>query len=117
VAQDFESMELIGGLSNPATRDKLARLNAHRKSLLRDSGALGKPTPSPPARAGELARSIYAVLADSQEAMSVSEIRAAVERQLQQPVNPGSLKAYLSEATLAANPKFRRIARGSYRLV
>jgi hypothetical protein len=108
-------MELLGALSNPATLDKLMRLNALRKNLLKDSNLLAEPSPRPPTRAGEMAKTIDAVLAEAGESMRVAEVHAAVERRLQQPVNRRSVKAYLSEATLADRPKFRRTTRGSYR--
>jgi len=108
-------MELIGALSNPATRNKLAKLNAIRERLLQDAPPIATTTSRPPARAGDVARTVDAVLA-SHGLMRVGEIHQAVEQRLNRPVNRKTVKAYLSEGTLAATPKFVRSRRGRYRL-
>lgn len=73
-------MGLIGALSNRATQDRIARLSACRRALLKNRRALSKPTPRPSARPGEMVKAVEAVLAKSGESMRVSEIQHNVVR-------------------------------------
>jgi hypothetical protein len=109
-------MELASALSNRENRKKLTMLKAMKDGLLQNAPEQTPATSRPPARAGDLLKAICAVLVDSSEAMEVSAIREAAERRLQSPVNPGSVKACLSEGALSTPARFIRTKRGMYRL-
>jgi hypothetical protein len=109
-------MDLLGALSNSANRDKLARLAASRRRLLRGAPAQVAPTPRPPARAGEVVQAVEEVLA-SKGVMRVGEVVLAVENSLQRVVNRKTVKACLSEGALATPPRFKRTGHGRYRLI
>jgi hypothetical protein len=110
-------VELAGALSNQATRDKLAKLNACRKRLLKEGRVDVKVTERPPARAGDIVKAIVAVLAESGGHMRACEVHLAVEHRLRRPVSRKSVKACLSEWTLSATPLFRRVSYGRYSLL
>lgn len=110
-------MELMGALSNRENHEKLARLNALRRDLLEDAPEKAPVTSRPQAGAGAILKAICAVLDESGEVMEVSAIREAVEHCLQRPVNPGSVKACLSEGSLATPARFKRTGYGCYRLI
>lgn len=94
----------------------LARLDKLRRKLLREAASSPRQSTPPSHRTGELPRAITKDLADTAEPMHVSDIRVAVERLLDRPVNYRSVKNRLSEGTLLRKPRFERVARGYYRL-
>ena len=108
-------MGLIGALTNPANRGKLAGLVACRKRLLNGAPTEIASTPRPPARAGEIAEAVQEVLA-THGIMRVGEVFLAVQNLLGHEVNRGTVKACLSEGASATPPKFKRSGRGRYRL-
>ena len=105
----------MGALCNPANREKVARLAACRRRLLSGAPAQVAPAPRPPARAGEVVEAIQAVLA-THGTMRVSEVFLAVQSQLRREVNRSTVKACLSEGSLATPPRFKRAGYGRYRL-
>lgn len=109
-------MALMGALCNPANRERTAQLVACRRRLLNGAPTQIAPTPHPPARAGEIAEAVQAVLA-THGTMRVGEVFLAVRNLLQREVNRGTVKACLSEGALATPPKFKRVGRGRYRLI
>ncbi len=102
-------MDLMGGLSNPANRERVARLAACRRRLL--AGALAKvaPTPRPPARAGEVAEAVQAVLA-THGTMRVGEVFLAVQNHLKREVNRSTSRRVSRKAPLRRLPDSRERA-------
>jgi hypothetical protein len=58
---------------------------------------------------------VVAVLATATEPMHVSQIHREVEKVLARPVNPRSIKGYLSAGALKTEPQFVRTGYGYYR--
>lgn len=114
--QGLPKVDLIGALCNPTAKDALSQLVALKRKLLKDAPAVVPPSARPLARAGELLQSAVAVLSDSDRPLRVAEVRQEIECRLGRPVNPGSVKACLSEWTIGPSPRFERVERGVYRL-
>jgi hypothetical protein len=110
-------VDLFGALSNQSVQDRLAHLAILRQRLLNGAPATVPPIVRPAARAGDLLQAITAVLEEAGQPTPVAEIRQGVKQRLGRPVNPGSVKACLSECAFGPSPRFKRLKRGVYRLV
>ena len=66
---------------------------------------------------GEVAQAITQILCDAGGDLSTVEIRLAVERLLDEPVDPSTIRNCLAKSAGRAIGPFRRVSRGRYRLV
>ena len=112
---ELEKVALMGATCNLRNREKVARLAAIRRQLLSGAPASVPATPRPPARAGEVVEAVQSVLT-THGTMRVTEVFLAVQNQLQGEVNRSTVKACLSEGTLAKTPRFKRMGHGRYRM-
>jgi hypothetical protein len=112
-------MRLVGQLSNPSPSLR-AIFDALPDGPLAPTTGPDRPVASAPiARRlgnGVVQRAVVKVLAAAQRPLTVLETQAAVAALLGHPVSKGSINYCLSTGTLGREPRFERVARGSYRL-
>jgi len=109
-------MELNGALSNPQAQVETRRLAAIHADL-RDLVLPAPKAPSPrPRRIGVIINAITTVLDLADQAMQAREIHTAAEDLLGEAINWSTVKATLAEHAAGPGARFKRVARGRYRL-
>jgi hypothetical protein len=111
-------MDLLGHYSNHELQGSLGRL-AKKLAAVRASGGPRRRPESRRQRSrrpGWVLKAVVQVLADRGEPMRATDIRAAVEALLGEPVAWSSIKGALASNVSGSSPRLVRIARGRYTL-
>lgn len=109
-------MHLMGALSNRSGQEKLERLDALRRRLLRQAAQAPRQAKRLRLRIGAVQQAVLHVLAVSAGPMRVADVHAAVEHLLSMPVSKDSVNSCLSVGARGAEPRFERVSPGRYRL-
>jgi len=83
------------------------------------AGSLGRVAPKPKMLKlgnGVVLSAVIKALAAADRPMRLSEVRTAVETLLGQPVSKESVSSCLRKGACGDEPRFKRVARGYYRL-
>jgi hypothetical protein len=109
-------VHLAGALSNRSGQEKLERLDALRRRLLRQAAQAPRQAKRLRLRNGAVQEAVLRVLATSPEPMRVADVHAAVERLLSMPVSRDSVNSCLSVGARGAEAPFERVKIGWYRV-
>ena len=107
-------MPLAGALLKH--RAKLTRLDALRKSLLRQAGRSPRQQLPKRLRSGAIQKAVVDTLRASSEPIHAAKVHLAVERRLGAPVSKDSVHSCLSTGALGEDSQFERLGRGLYQL-
>ncbi len=111
-------MDLTGVLSNHELQGSLARL-AGKLAAVRAAGGPRRQPESRrqrPRRPGWVLKAVVQVLSDGGEPMRATDIHAAVEALVGEPVKWSSIRTALASNVSGSSRRFVRIARGRYTL-
>ena len=109
-------MHLLGVYSNQDLRESLGQL-AKKLAAVRAGGAPRRPQASCRRRLrrpGWVLKAVVQVLADRSEPMHVSDIHAALEALVGEPVPPTSVRGTLAKHVAGSLRRFVRVAPGRY---
>jgi len=109
-------MDLLGHYSNHDLQTSLRRLAGKLADLRAGGGPRRRPESrrQRARRPGWVLKAVVEVLVDRREPMRATDIRAAVEAVLGEPVAWSSIKGALASNVSGSSPRFVRVARGRY---